>query len=242
MRKLQNLRLWALVGATALMTLLVAAPAAAKTKQVTDGRDRPASVDIRSVTYRDGEFRAGVTVHVRDLQPTGRLVAFVGAPDSDVIYDATVWPRSDGTVGTRLELVTSQSRTPRSCPKMTATWSPDADTVEVSVPHTCLDFDAFLARHFMKVMVSDSGSQDAARGVEVGRGSSPGCATAREIGALHRGDPKARVHALLDTDGRFGDGAAGGYSRIYRSCSGGKPWFVGYDGATDTLVSKGRVR
>ena len=38
MRKLQDRGLWALVGVTALMTLLVAAPAAAKTKQVTDGR------------------------------------------------------------------------------------------------------------------------------------------------------------------------------------------------------------
>jgi hypothetical protein len=242
MRKLQNLGLWALVGATALMTLLVAAPAAAKTRQVTDGRDRPANVDIRSVTYRNGEARAGVAVRVRDLRPTGRLVALVGAPDSDVIYDATVWPRSDGTVGARLALVTADTRTPRSCPTMTATWSPDADTVEVSVPHTCLDFDAFLERHFMKVKVSDSGNQDAARGVEVGRGSSPGCATAREIRALHRGEPKARVHELLDTAGRFGDGGAGGYSRIYRSCSGGKPWFVGYDGTTHTLVAKGRVR
>jgi hypothetical protein len=242
MRKLQNLGLWALVGATTLMTLLVAAPAAAKTKQVTDGRDRQANVDIRSVTYRNGELRAGVTVHVRDLQPTGRLVAVVGAPDSDVVYDVTVWPRSDGTVGTRLELVTAESRSPRSCRTMTATWSPDADTVEVSVPQKCLDFDAFLERHFMKAKVSGSGSQDAARGVEVGRGSSPGCATAREIRALHRGDPKTRVHALLDTDGRFGDGAAGGYSRIYRSCSGGKPWFVGYEGTTNTLVAKGRVR
>ena len=216
MRKLQNLGLWALVGATALMTLLVAAPAAAKTRQVTDGRDRPANVDIRSVTYRNGEARAGVAVRVRDLRPTGRLVALVGAPDSDVIHDATVWPRSDGTVGTRLALVTADTRTPRSCPTMTATWSPDADTVEVSVPHTCLDFDAFLERHFMKVKVSGSGNQDAARGVE--------------------------VHELLDTAGRFGDGAAGGYSRIYRSCSGGKPWFVGYDGTTHTLVAKGRVR
>jgi hypothetical protein len=242
MRKLQVRGLWALVGATALMTLFIAAPAAAKSKHVTDGRDRPASVDIRSVTYDNGESRAGVIVRVRDLQPTGRLVVFVGAPDSDVVYDATVWPRSDGTVGKRLELVTGQSGTPQRCPTMTATWSPDSDTVDVSVPHTCLDFDVFLERVFMKVTASDSGSQDAARGVVVGRGSSPGCATARELRALHRGDPKTKVHALLDTDGRFGDGAAGGYSRIYRSCSGGKPWFVGYEGATDTLVSKGRVR
>ena len=242
MRKRHVVGLWALVSATALMTLFLAAPAAAKTKHVTDGRDRPASVDIQSVTYDNGESRAGVAVRVRDLQPTGRLVVLVGAPDSDVVYDATVWPRSDGTVGRRLELVTGQSRTPQPCPMMTATWAPDSDTVEVSVPHTCLDFDAFLERYFMKAVVSGSGSQDAARGVEVGRGSSPGCATAREIRALHRGDPKTRVHALLDTDGRFGDGAAGGYSRIYRSCSGGKPWFVDYEGATDTLVSKGRVR
>ena len=241
-RKLRNLGLWALVGATALLTLLVAGPAAARTRHVTDGRDRQASLDIRSATYHDDEMRAGVTVRLRGLQQTGRLVTVVGAPDSDVIYAATAWPRSDGTVGTRLELVSGASRTPRSCPRMTATWSPDSGTVEVWVPHTCLRFGRFLDRHFMRVTASDAGRTDEARGVEVGRGSSPGCASAREIRGLHRGDPKARVHALLDTAGRFGDGAAGGYSRVYRSCSGGKPWFVEYRGTTDTLVSTGRVR
>jgi hypothetical protein len=49
------------------------------------------------------------------------------------------------------------------------------------------------------------------------------------------------VHALLDTDGRPGDSAAGGYSRVYRSCSGGRAWFVDYDGRTNTLVDTGRV-
>ena len=239
MTSLQNLGLRVSVGATVLSALF-AAPAAGRTVHLTDGRDSPASADITSVDYRNGEARAAVTVHVRRLPPTGRLLTLVGAPDSDVIYHATVWVRSDGTIGRRLELVTDVSRMRRTC-AMTAAWSARTDSIDVSVPHTCLEFGRFLERHWMKVRATVAGNQDAARGVDVGRGSSPGCATSGEIDGLRRGSTRTRVHALLDTAGRFGDGAAGGYSRVYRSCSGGKPWFVEYRGSTHTLVATGRV-
>jgi hypothetical protein len=241
MSRLHTLGAWALAGAAVLTTSLVAGPAAARTVVVSDGRDVPASADLTSATYRDGEARVEVTAHVRALRQSGRVVALVGAPDSDTVYYATVWPRPDGTVGTRLELVTDVSRSPRPC-ALAATWSVRTSTVEVSVPQSCLRFGRFLEQHYVQVRTSANGGRDAARGVDVGRGSSPGCATAGEIRGLRRGDTKARVHALLDTAGRFGDGAAGGYSRIYRSCSGGRPWYVDYDGTTDRLEATGRVR
>ena len=241
MSRLQNLGAWALAGAAVLSTSLVAGPAAARTAEVSDGRDVPASADLTSATYRDGEARVVVTAHVRALRQSGRVVALVGEPDSDVVYHATVWPRSDGTVGTRLELVTDVSHSPRAC-AISASWSVREDTVTVSVPQSCLQFGRFLERHYVRVTMSDHGGRDAARGVDVGRGSSPGCATAGEIRRLRRGVPQARVHALLDTAGRFGDGAAGGYSRIYRSCSGGRGWYVDYDGTTDRVEATGRVR
>jgi hypothetical protein len=241
MSRLHTLGAWALAGAAVLTTSLAAGPAAARTVEVSDGRDVPAGADLTSATYRNGEARVQVTAHVRALRHTGRVVALVGEPDSDTVYHATVWPRPDGTVGTRLELVTNGSRSPRSC-AITATWSVRTSTVEVSVPQSCLQFGRFLERHYVQVRTSAAGGRDVARGVVVGRGSSPGCATAGEIHGLHRGDTRARVHALLDTAGRFGDGAAGGYSRIYRSCSGGRPWYVDYDGTTDRLEATGRVR
>jgi len=241
MSRLQNLGAWVLAGAAVLTSSLVAGPAAALTVEVRDGRDVPASADLTSATYRDGEALVQVTAHVRALRPGGRVVALVGAPDSDTVYYATVRPRPDGSVGTRLELVTDVSRSPRAC-AIAATWSVRTSTVEVSVPQSCLRFGRFLEQHYVQVRMSADGGRDATRGVDVGRGSSPGCATAGEIRGLRRGEPKARVHARLDTAGRFGDGAAGGYSRTYRSCSGGRAWYVDYDGTTDRLEATGRVR
>ena len=233
----------ALVGATVLaMTVGAAGPAAARTVRPTDARDSPAHVDITGATYRDGEARASLSARVLDLQRTGTLVAFIGQPDSDFIYHATVSSRVDGTLATRLEQVTDASRTTVPCEGLTADWSVGASTASVSVPHACLRFGRFLDRHWMRVQVSDAGSRDSVRGLDVGRGSSPGCATAGEVRRLERGEKKVRVHELLDTDGRFGDGAAGGYSRVYRSCSGGRAWFVDYDGTTNRLLDTGRVR
>lgn len=49
-------------------------------------------------------------------------------------------------------------------------------------------------------------------------GDSPGCVTKREYLRVRSGLTKAAVHAIFDTHGRFGDGGAGGYSRIYPRC------------------------
>lgn len=230
-----------LVGAAVLVSTLLPGPAAARTVHVRDARDSPAGVDITSVAYRDAETTTGMTVHVRDLRRAGTLVAVIAAPGSDVSYEATVSVHSDGSLDKRLELVTPATRQARPCPVMAA-WSPLTDAVAVAVPQRCLRFGRFLSRHFMQATMSIAGVRDEARGVNVGRGDSPGCATAAEMRSLHRGYPKSRVHAILDTAGRFGSGAAGGYSRLYRSCSGGKPWFVEYRGGTNRLVGTGRVK
>lgn len=47
---------------------------------------------------------------------------------------------------------------------------------------------------------------------------SPGCVTRAEYERVHDGMRKARVHRIFDTRGRFGDGGAGGYSRLYTEC------------------------
>lgn len=45
-----------------------------------------------------------------------------------------------------------------------------------------------------------------------------GCVTRAELRRVTEGMPKAHVHDLFDTRGRFADGGAGGYARAYHSC------------------------
>ena len=54
------------------------------------------------------------------------------------------------------------------------------------------------------------------------------------------GQRRAAVNAQLDTAGRFGDGGAGGFSRTYRACQGGEPYWVEYDGRSNRVTGKGR--
>jgi hypothetical protein len=46
----------------------------------------------------------------------------------------------------------------------------------------------------------------------------PRCVTRAEFRHVHNGMTKHRVHRIFDTRGTFGDGGAGGYSRLYRQC------------------------
>jgi hypothetical protein len=47
---------------------------------------------------------------------------------------------------------------------------------------------------------------------------SAGCVTRAEYRKVHRGMTQRRVRSIFDTRGSFGDGGAGGYSRLYRQC------------------------
>ncbi|HVH94067.1 MAG TPA: hypothetical protein VM688_04065 [Nocardioidaceae bacterium] len=230
----------ALVTAVAI-TAVPGSPATAKSMTIADARNTPAAVDVTSVTYRNGESTAGGTIRVRDLRRSGTVVLRIGPPDSDVMYYVTAWIRSDSTVGKRLEYVTDVSRSRRSC-AFSVTWSSSQDFINVSVPHSCLNFGRFLTREWFQATMHVGSSSDAAPGREVGRGSSPGCASSAEMSSIATGYTRGRVASILDTDGRFGDGGAGGYSRVYPNCGGGRGWFVEYNGDTTRVVGKGRVR
>jgi len=233
------------LGAVATVLAVTAAgtadSASALTVRVHDARNTPAAVDITTVTYRNAELSARATVHVRNLHRSGTLRLLIGPVDADVMYRATVWVRSNGHLGKRLQYLTDLSTETRSC-RFSATWSASRDLVRVSVPHACLRFGQFLTTEWLRASLRVGARTDTAAGRNVGRGSSPGCATAAEMRSIRRGMTKPRAQAILDTAGRFGDGAAGGYSRVYRSCSGGRGWFVEYDGFTNRVVGKGRVR
>jgi hypothetical protein len=46
-----------------------------------------------------------------------------------------------------------------------------------------------------------------------------GCATKREFRKVHRGMTQMRVTRIFGIRGRFGDGGAGGFSRVYNQCN-----------------------
>jgi hypothetical protein len=106
-----KLGLGALLTAAAV-TAVPSVAATARSITVTDARNTPASVDVTSVTYRNGETSAGGAIRVRDLRRSGSLVPRIGPPDSDVMYYVTAWIRPDNTVGKRVEYVTDVSPYP----------------------------------------------------------------------------------------------------------------------------------
>jgi len=223
-----------------LVTISSAAPAQAQSVTVTDPRDPPARGDISRATYADRETSTTTVVRVRRLRPTGTLRTRIARPDSEVGYDAVVTARPGGKVHTRLVHDTGTSRTTVVC-DITASWSPGDDTIRVGVPQSCLRFRRFQARHSFRTSLTVGSSHDTAGSRVVGRGGSPGCATAGEMRRVHRGQSLASVHAHLDTAGRFGDGGAGGFSRTYRACQGGSRYWVEYDGRSERAIGKGRV-
>ena len=157
-----------------------------------DGEDEPASVDITSVVYINGEASAGSVVAVRELGDTGRVVTRIGPPDSDVTYHAMVRMKGDGTLVTRLTYVTDTGREPVDC-DFTGTWSTDDSAVSVEVPHTCLQFGHFLTREWFQATMYRGPHSDAADSAVVGRGDTPGCAAKAEMAQVHTGDKKFRV-------------------------------------------------
>jgi hypothetical protein len=219
--------------------ITLAAPASARSVTVTDPRNPPPRGDIREATYADHENVAVTTVHVRHLRSTGTLRTRITRVGSGVGYEAVVSASPGEELSTRLVHVTDDARTTVTC-DLTATWSTQSDTIRVTVPQSCLRFGHFQSRHSFATSLKVDGSRDTAASEVVGRGDSPGCATAGEMRRVTDGQRLAAVHAHLDTAGRFGDGGAGGFSRVYRPCGGGRPYWVEYDGRSQQVVGKGR--
>lgn len=233
-----------IVAATAALvtTAMVVAtgPASGLDRTVPDGPDDPPGVDITSVVYRNHERTAGAVVQLRKLGDSGRMVTRIGPPDSDVWYAATVRMKGDGTMVTRLRIVSDMGTSKVDC-DFNAAWINADDTVSVTVPHTCLTFGRFMTREWFQSSMYKGAHSDDAKGVDVGRGDSPGCATVGEMGKVKDGQTRFRVHQNLDTAGKYGDSGAGSYARTYRACDGGDRWFVQYSRQDNTVVNKGRV-
>lgn len=225
------------------LTLAVGSPATARSVTITDPVNSPGRGDISAATYADRQLALSARVDVRRLRLAGRLRLRVSAPGSAVRYVATVTaPTSSGispSIG--LERLAAGSRTPVAC-DLSGTWSAEADRVRLRVPHSCLAFGRFRYRHTVSAKLAVGAHRDAAVARTVGRGDTPGCATAGELRRVRTGERRGVVHTHLDTAGRFGDGGAGGFSRVYRACDGGEPFYVEYDGQTSRVVGKGRVR
>ena len=230
----------ALLVSSAVAVSAPAAPADALERTVADGTGEPAGVDITSVVYDNQEHAAHWVVAVRDLGDRGRLVTRIGPPDSDVYYSVTVRVAKDGTLAQVLRYNTDTGSKAVGC-DFFASWSADDDAVTVEVPQRCLDFGRFLEVAWFQSSTYHGAASDASKGVDVGRGDSPGCATKAEMKDVHQGQRKFRVHQRLDTAGTYDGGAAGSYGRTYEACDGGARWFIQYAANDDTVVNKGRV-
>ncbi len=230
----------ALLSTAALLAAGWTTPATALQSTVSDGQDDPAGVDITSVTYDNQETAARWVVAVRDLGDRGRLVTRVGPPDSDVYYGVTVRVAKDGTLTQVMRYFTDTGSEAVGC-DFFAEWSADEDTVTVEVPQRCLDFNRFLDTAWFQSTMYHGSASDPSKGVDVGRGDSPGCASKAEMHQVKDGDKKFRVHQMLDTAGKYDGGAAGTYGRTYTACDGGARYFIQYSGADDTVLNKGRV-
>jgi hypothetical protein len=86
------------------------------------------------------------------------------------------------------------------------------------------------------------GSTVAASPAEAHDASMDSCVTQHEWRHAQPGMRKAQVHAVFDNRGRFVDGFAGGYTRIYRPCAwnGGTDvrLYVSYNGFTRRVIEK----
>jgi len=207
----------------ALAAVGVAAPAQGLTARVSDPRDVPATSDITSVTYRNGEVTTGTVVHVRDLRRTGILAVDIAVPDSDFGFTANVWIRSDGSLGKRLQSFSDTGTGSARCPGLSASWSTVRNVVAVTVPHACLRVLGFLTREYFQARFRANRRTDTALSRVVGRGSSPGCVTRSEFDAVRIGATRERVHAVWDTAGVV-EGSRGStdQQRQYRVCSDSK--------------------
>ena len=229
----------------ALLALLAGAgglPAAdARSATVKDPARNPAYADVRSARYADRENQVVTRVKVRDLGSSGSLLVRIGPQNADVMYYATLTRSAAGVLTRKLEYVTLGGRDTVAC-AFSGRWSRRTDTVRVAVPHTCLDFGVFLSKHWVEATLRAGRFVDAAPSRNLGRGDSPGCVTRTEFRRVTRGQLLSRVHAALDTAGRFGDGAGGGYSRVYAKCAGTGRYAIEYDGQTTRVASKVRIR
>jgi hypothetical protein len=227
--------------AAVCLALLPGSAAQARTASVADPVNANARADIRAVSYTNREFSTTVTVKVRSLGATGRLSAWIAQPDSDVLYLATVRRTTTGALIRRLDYVTNVRSYRRACP-VAASWSRSTNLIRVTLPHSCLRFGSFLTHHWFRAHFNYGAANDDAASRVVGRGDSPGCVTSAEFRRVVRGHALGVVHGVFDTAGRFADGAAGGYSRLYRQCGTSSQYWVEYNGLTHRVTAKRFMR
>jgi hypothetical protein len=218
------------IGAAATVSLLLMAVTAVSATGLTvkkaDGlTTSPPRANITGVTYTNREAAVVTTVAFEDLDRQGTVKVVIGIPNSDVGYQATVTRSRNGTMDKKFQLFTPVSS--RATCTFAVRWSQSREQVRVTVPQSCLKFGDFPTHYYMRASSVVVGVHDGAPWAIVGRGDSPGCVTRAEITKLHKGMRIAHVHAILDTDGRA-NGGGGGFSRLYRSCSGGSLWDIEY--------------
>lgn len=221
--------------ALTVMTTGLVAPASALSTTVSDPSGAPATADVSSVRYQDGERSTVTRVNVRRLPRAGSLVVRIGTASGAAAYVARVRRTSSGALTTTLTYVAGSSREHRAC-ATTALWSGAKDLVQVTVPQSCLAFGRFVVRHRFQAIFAAGGSADRAPARVVGRGDSPGCVTPAEFATLRVGQLMDDVHIRFDTGGRYEGAEEGVVGRSYTGCGDGNSYVVRYAAGTAKVV------
>jgi hypothetical protein len=140
--------------AIAAVTVTAIGPASAVTKVVTDDHgDAPARFDITRATFNNGDTRLSGKAHVDNLRYGGeQYFSFTFSPRNspDIFFTAFSKLHADNTLTNRLTVFNDIGEVSRIPCNVTGIWSPESDTVKVSIPRSCvaeLTGPQFMAAH-----------------------------------------------------------------------------------------------
>jgi hypothetical protein len=126
-----------------LAAIGAAAPASAATKVVSDAHgDARARFDITSGTFNNGEKRLSAKVHVDNLRYGGEQyysLTFSPRHNPDIFFTAFSKLHADNSLTNRLTVFNDIGEVSRIPCNVTSIWSPESDTVKVSLPRSCVD-------------------------------------------------------------------------------------------------------
>jgi len=160
---------------TAITVLVAAAPAVAATRVVLDDHgDAVPRFDITRATFGNGDNRLSGETHVADLRYGGeQYFSFTFSPRNspDIFFTAFSKLHADDTITERLTLFNDIGEVSRIPCNVRSAWQPEANTVRVSIPRSCVK--GISGRQYMTANLGPSaryGTQDHVRAGYVRQG------------------------------------------------------------------------
>ncbi len=159
----------------AVTFVAAAAPAVAVTKVVQDDQgDAVPRFDITSATFDNGDMRLSGRAHVANLRYGGeQYFSFTFSPRNspDIFFTAFSRLHADDTITERLTVFNDVGEVSRIACDVRSAWQPEANTVRVSIPRSCVK--GLSGRQYMTANLGPSaryGTQDHVRAGYVRQG------------------------------------------------------------------------